>query len=134
MGSKIPQDSEFGRLLRLRTEIRKFMHFTEQLASQAGVQPAQHQLMLAIRGHQDPRGPTIGEACEYLLLKHHSVVELIDRAEEASLVKRHRDSEDGRVVRVSLTAKGVRVLEKLTRAIIDELEAPTHLLHPLWSR
>ena len=54
----------------LRTGLRRFEHWSAEQAASAGLTPAQHQLMLAVRGHPDRRGPTIGEAAEYLLLRH----------------------------------------------------------------
>jgi DNA-binding MarR family transcriptional regulator len=82
----------------------------------------QHQLLLAIRGHADRRGPTIGEVAEYLLLRHHSAGGLIERAETAGLVRRVRDGNDHRVVRLELTDAGLRRLESLTAAHLDELQ------------
>lgn len=78
--------------------------------------------MLAIRGHRDPAGPTIGEAADYLLLKHHSAVGLVDRAEAAGLVRRSRDAADHRVVRLRLTEAGAARLEALSALHLAELE------------
>jgi DNA-binding MarR family transcriptional regulator len=72
-------------------------------ARAAGLTPAQHQLLLAIRGHGDPRNPTIGEVADHLLLHHNIAVDLIDRADAAGLVSRTRDEDDHRVVRLHLT-------------------------------
>jgi DNA-binding MarR family transcriptional regulator len=82
----------------------------------------QHQLLLAIRGHADRRGPTIGEVSNYLLLKHHSAGELVHRADAAGLVHRVRDSEDRRVVRLRLTDAGSARLESLTAMHLEELD------------
>ena len=83
-------------------------------ARAAGLTPAQHQLLLAIRGHPDPAGPTIGEVAQSLLLRHHSTVELVDRAQTAGLVERLADPDDSRVVRLGLTPLGTNRLETLT--------------------
>ena len=79
-------DSVYARLLALRTGLRHFERWSENQARAAGLTPAQHQLLLAIRGHADPRGPTIGEVADYLLLIHNSAVGLVDRAVVAGLV------------------------------------------------
>lgn len=107
--------------------MREFLHWSEQVAHVAGLTPAQHQLLLVIRGSGDKPGPTIGRISEALMLRHHSAVELVDRAQLAGLVERTRDSYDGRVVRVTLTKKGIRRLEPLTIAHIEKLQelAPT---------
>lgn len=114
-------DDTYARLLALRTGLRRFLRWSEQQAHAAGLTPAQHQLLLAIRGHDDRRGPTIGEVADYLLLRHHSVVGLIDRAEAAGLVRRVRDEQDHRVVRLRLTRAGAKRLEALSELHLDEL-------------
>lgn len=115
-------DAVYTRLLALRTGLRHFQRWSEQQAKAAGLTPAQHQLLLAIRGHTDPRGPTVGEVADYLLLRHHSVVGLVDRADEAGLVQRSRDATDHRVVRLRLTDKGAERLEGLSAQHLEELE------------
>jgi DNA-binding MarR family transcriptional regulator len=115
-------DAAYRRLLALRTSLRHFERWSENQARAAGLTPAQHQLLLAIRGHGDPRGPTIGEVADYLMLRHHSTVELVDRADAAGLVTRHRQSDDHRVVRLSLTRSGARRLERLSSLHLEEIK------------
>jgi DNA-binding MarR family transcriptional regulator len=112
-------DADFAELLRFRDGLRRFMRWSEEQARSAGLTPAQHQLMLAIRGRGGD--PTIGDLASHLLLKHHSTVELVDRAERAGLVRRHTDPDDHRVVRLRLTAKGERRLANLSAAHLAEL-------------
>lgn len=114
-------DETYARLLALRTGLRRFIHWSEQQAGAAGLTGAQHQLLLAVRGHPDPRGPTIGEVADYLLLRHHSAVGLIDRADAAGLVVRTRDAADHRIVRLTLTAQGAERLETLSELHLAEL-------------
>jgi DNA-binding MarR family transcriptional regulator len=118
---ELPQDA-YTRLLALRTALRHFERWSEHQARAAGLTPAQHQLLLAVKGHDDPRGPTIGEVADYLLLRHHSAVGLVDRADTAGLVSRTRDPDDHRVVRLRLTAKGTKRLERLSALHLEELE------------
>jgi DNA-binding MarR family transcriptional regulator len=118
---KRPTSKDYELLLQLRTDLRRFLRWTEKQAADAGLTPAQHQLLLAIRGHRDRRGPTIGEVADYLLLRHNSAVGLVDRAEEARLIKRVGDLEDGRVIRLQLAPRGARALERLVRASVEEL-------------
>jgi DNA-binding MarR family transcriptional regulator len=112
---------DFAALLEFRTRLRCFLLWSEQHAKAAGLTSRQHQLLLAIKGHSDRRGPTISELADYLLLRHHSTVELIDRAEEARLVARYRDGDDARVIRVRMRAHGERTLAALTRQHLIEL-------------
>jgi DNA-binding MarR family transcriptional regulator len=115
-------DEDYARLLDLRKALRLFQRWSEEQAKAAGLTPAQHQLLLAIRGHGDPRGPTVGEVADYLLLRHHSTVELVDRADSAGLVTRRRDPDDHRVVRLQVTKMGAKRLEALSALHLEELE------------
>lgn len=115
-------DADFADLLAFRTAMRRFNRWSERQAKSVGLTHAQHQLLLAVRGHADPRGPTIGDVGEYLLLRHHSAVELVNRAEAAGMVVRERDADDGRVVRLRLTAAGERAIDALTSLHLQELK------------
>jgi DNA-binding MarR family transcriptional regulator len=114
-------DADYERLLAFRIGLRRFLRWSEEQAARAGLTPAQHQLLLAVRGSRDPRGPTVGDVAAALLLRHHSAVELIDRAETAGFVIRRSDRDDQRVVRLVLTAEGARSLERLTSLHLDEI-------------
>jgi DNA-binding MarR family transcriptional regulator len=125
-------DADYEDLLTLRTGLRRFLRWSEQQSEENGLTPAQHQLLLAIRGHSDRRGPTIGEVADYLLLRHHSAVGLIDRADAAGLVERVRDSDDHRVVRLQLTAMGTKRLETLSAQHLEELQRLALKLPSAW--
>ena len=124
---------DYERLLAFRTGLRRFLYWSGQQAEAAGITPAQHQLLLAVRGHPDPRGPTVGDIAGYLLVRHHSAVELIDRAVTAGLVTRRPDSEDARTVRIALTTRGRDRLEKLAASHLEELGRLDDELHTLWA-
>lgn len=126
------EDGDYQRLLRLRTSLRQYLHWSEQQAQAVGLTPAHHQFLLAIRGHDDPRGPTISDVAGYLLLKHHSTVELAQRVGSLGLVGRVPDPDDGRVVRLRLTDKGAAALEKLAALHLDELSRLASGLLPMW--
>src|SRR5919197_4593974 len=115
-------DEDYRRLLELRTGLRRCLRWSERQAQAAGLTPAQHQLLLAIRGKPDPRGPTIGEVADALLVRHHSAVELVNRAESAGLVARRPDGDDSRVVRLALTRSGADRLAALAALHVEELE------------
>lgn len=124
-------DAPYAKLLALRTALRRFERWSEQQARTAGLTPAQHQLLLAVKGHPDPAGPTIGEIADYLLLQHHSAVGLVDRAESAGLVTRLRGGDDQRVVRLRLTRDGTKRLQALSRAHVEELSRLAELVGEL---
>jgi DNA-binding MarR family transcriptional regulator len=114
---------EYEQLLDFRTALRRFLNWSEEQARAADLTPAQHQLLLAIKGHPGAAGPTVGELAGYLVSKHHSVVELIDRAVEAGLVERRRDERDQRVIHLVLTQLGERRIEALSRLHLEELRS-----------
>jgi DNA-binding MarR family transcriptional regulator len=124
-------DKEFTSLLAFRTELRRFNHWSESQAKVVGLTHMQHQLLLAIRGHTDPRGPTITEVSEYLYLRHHSAVELVNRGETGGWVSRNRDPDDARVVRLSLTPKGDNAIDQLAEMHLQELRRLAPLLEHL---
>ncbi|MCC6339331.1 MAG: MarR family winged helix-turn-helix transcriptional regulator [Acidimicrobiia bacterium] len=124
---------DFERLLGFRTGLRRFLHWSQEQARAVGITPAQHQLMLAVRGFDDRRGPNLGDLADLLLLRHHSAVELVDRAEAAGLVRRRTDPDDHRVVRVRMTSLGTRRLNRLAALHLAELDRIGDGLDPLWS-
>ena len=120
------EHSEFRALADFRYLIRRFLHFSENAARAEGLEPQQHQTLLAIRASGDPGGPTVGELAGQLLIRHHSAVGLLDRLEERGMVRRTRGAGDRREVRIRLTDAGARKLERLSGAHRAELAN----LHP----
>jgi DNA-binding MarR family transcriptional regulator len=108
-------------LAEFRYQIRRFIHFSEQAARAAGIEPQQHQLMLAIKGLPSTLRPTIRTLADRMQLQHHSVVELIDRLEKAGIVNRSRSEVDRREVLIELSAKGERLLRELSLHHQEEL-------------
>jgi DNA-binding MarR family transcriptional regulator len=122
---------DFEHLLAFRTSLRQFQRWSEDQANAAGLTHVQHQLLVAIKGHPGGRPPTVGDLSGYLLQRHHSTVELVDRAVAGGLVRRVNDPSDGRVVRVRLTALGERRLAELTPAHLDMLHDLAKALNEL---
>jgi DNA-binding MarR family transcriptional regulator len=114
-------DREYEHLLAFRVALRRFLRWSQERAAAAGLTPAQHELLLVLRIHPDPRGPTIGQLASYLLVRHHSAVQLADRAEALGLIRRRRDDDDRRLVRVQLTPAGARRVAGLGAAHLEEL-------------
>jgi DNA-binding MarR family transcriptional regulator len=125
-------DRDYQRLLDLRTDLRRFLHWSEEQARTADLTPAQHQLLIAVRGHPDPRGPTIGEVADYLVLRHHSAVGLTDRTAAAGLVVRNPDRERPGSVRLTLTPLGRERLDALAPLHLEELARLAPTMEALW--
>jgi DNA-binding MarR family transcriptional regulator len=132
-GGAVPRltRDDFEHLLAFRTSLRRFQHWSEEQAQAAGLTHVQHQLLVAVKGHPGDRPPAVGELADYLLLRHHSAVELVDRAATAGLVRRVSDPSDGRVVRVELSPLGEQRLAELTPAHLDELHRLAEVLSQL---
>jgi DNA-binding MarR family transcriptional regulator len=109
-----------GNLAQFRYALRKFLRFSEDAARRSKVTPQQHQLMLGVEGFTGRGSATVSELAEFLQERHHSVVGLVERAEQGGLVRRRADAADRRVVNVTLTARGKRVLLRLTKMHYEE--------------
>jgi Transcriptional regulators len=112
---------DYQALAEFRYQIRRFIRFSEQAARSAGIEPQQHQLLLAIKGLPASLRPTIRTLADRMQLHHHSAVELIDRLEKAGMVNRSRSDVDRREVLIGLSQKGERLLRGLSLYHHDEL-------------
>jgi DNA-binding MarR family transcriptional regulator len=106
---------DYKSLADLRYEIRRFLHFSEEAVRKLGLEPRQHQLMLALKGLPPGTRPRIEELAERLQIRHHSTVELVNRLAARGYVKRQKGENDRREVLLTLTSKGERVLRELSR-------------------
>lgn len=122
-GTKTDLDrSEYQKLEEFRYQIRRFLHFSQAAARDSGLEPQQHQAMLALKGIPNGCSPTIGHLAERLMLKHHSAVELVDRLQSVGLLTRRTGPEDARQVLVQLTTRGERILHGLSLSHRTEVE------------
>jgi len=106
--------SDYRALADFRYQIRQFLHFSEKAARDAGIQPQQHQLMLAVKGTDPATEPTITQIAARMHLRHHSVVELADRLSELGLIRKRRAEKDRRRVLLEITPRGEALLRKLS--------------------
>jgi DNA-binding MarR family transcriptional regulator len=120
---EIQASPDFKAMAELRYQIRRFLRFSENAAREAGIEPQQHQLLLAVRGLPDGLKPTIGVLAERMQLQHHSTVELIDRLVERGFLSRLRALDDRRQVFVKLTHDGEEFLDKLSLHHLQELQS-----------
>jgi DNA-binding MarR family transcriptional regulator len=117
------RDADYAALAQFRYQLRTFLAFSEDAAQRAGLTPQQHQALLAIKGLADSSGASVGDIAHFLLIRHHTAVELVDRMAKLKLIGREADPEDARRVLVKLTAKGEQKLRSLSRIHLDELSA-----------
>src|SRR2546428_1279235 len=108
--------SESRALAEFRHQLRRFVCFSERAAREVGLEPQQHQLLLALRGMPPGVATTIGRLAERLQLRHHSTVELVDRMQARGLVRRAPHAADRRQVVVALSRRGERLLSGLAVA------------------
>ncbi|HEY6881525.1 MAG TPA: MarR family transcriptional regulator [Polyangiales bacterium] len=114
-------NADYRSLAAFRFEIRKFLAFSEQAARSAGIEPQQHQLLLAVRGLSADARPTIRMAAERLYVKHHTVVALVDKLERRGLLARERAADDRRAVLLRLTPEGDAMLRELSALHREQL-------------
>ena len=128
MAKNLPLDDRLRlqNLAEFRYQLRQFLQFSEGCSAEAGLHPQQHQLLLQLAGAPDEVDTTVSYAAERLGLRHHTVVELSKRCEEAGLVQRNQDLNDRRRVQLQVTAKGHRVL----RVLSDDHERELNELGP----
>jgi DNA-binding MarR family transcriptional regulator len=114
---------DYQALAGLRYELRKFQAFSSAAATKAGLTPQQHQALLIIRGFSSPDPVSIGDLAKYLLIRHHTAVELVDRMTKLELISRVVDGADARRVLIKLTREGEKRLQKLSEIHLKELQA-----------
>jgi DNA-binding MarR family transcriptional regulator len=126
-------EQDFGALGRFRFGIRSYLRFSEEAVRSAGLAPQQYQLLLALKGFPGRDWATVRELADRLLLRHHSVVGLVSRAQTQRLVRRSAHPTDGRAVRVTLPPEGERVLARLSALHRGELRRMhAVLIPPIW--
>jgi len=113
---------EYRHLAEFRRQIRQFLHFSELTARSLGLEPQQHQFLLAVHGLPEDAHPTIREIASRLFIQHHSAVELANRLEHLHAISRHSGEHDKREVWIRLTARGRALLRRLAIAHREELE------------
>jgi DNA-binding MarR family transcriptional regulator len=113
--------SDYEDLAEFRYQLRRYTRFSEAAAREAGLEPQQHQLLLALKGLPPDEEPTMSAIAERLQIQHQSAVGLVDRSEERGLVRRRRGAGDRRTVLVELTPEGDRILASLSEAHRAEL-------------
>ncbi|MEP9378712.1 MarR family transcriptional regulator [Aquabacter sp. CN5-332] len=114
---------DYAALAEFRYAIRKFLAFSEEAATQAGLTSQQHQALLTIKGVGAGAGISVGVLAQRLLIRQHTAVELVDRLERSDLVRRMPDAQDKRRVLVTLTGEGEKRLKQLSAVHLDELRA-----------
>lgn len=124
-------ERQWRTLLSFRVALRGFLHWSEAQAATVGLSPAQHQLLVAVRGHPGGEGPTITDVANYLFVRHHSAIGLVERTAALGLVERVDDPDDQRLVRVRLTPLGHERVESLAPAHLEELRRLAPLLDAL---
>lgn len=100
------------RIADLRAALREFESRSDQVARRWGLTPQRYLLLLFVKGA--PEGnerATMTELKDRMKLSPNTISDLVARAEEAGLVVRTPAKHDLRVVHVTLTPEGERLLE-----------------------
>ena len=121
MHARLKERQKLQNLADFRYELRRFLHFSEDRAAEAGLHPQQHQLLLQVSGAPSGAETTLSYAATRLGLRHHTVVELSKRCQDAGLIDREQDQNDRRCVQLRVTSKGQRLLRILSEDHAREL-------------
>ncbi len=125
-GSQVVSRAEYQALAEFRYQLAAFLRRRRNAAQDAGIEPQQYELLLAVKGLPPDKKPTIKQIAEQLALQHHSTVELTTRLVDRGLVKRERSKQDRRSVLLSLTKEGQRTMDQVVEFSLEQLrqEAP----------
>ncbi|MBC3869943.1 MarR family winged helix-turn-helix transcriptional regulator [Undibacterium oligocarboniphilum] len=107
--------NDFEMLAAFRYQLRRFLRFSEEVASQRGITGLQYLLLLQIRGFPGREWATIAELAERLQSHHHGVVALVSRCVKAGLIERRPGQQDRRCVEIHLTSKGAQLVAELAQ-------------------
>lgn len=124
-----PNLRDFRALAELRYQIRLFLSFSEAAARASGIEPQQHQLLLACKGLPLGSFPTVGTLAARMCLEHNTVVQLIDKLQAHGYVTRARSTENRREVLIALTASGEAALTHLSALHREQLRTAGPALH-----
>jgi DNA-binding MarR family transcriptional regulator len=101
-------------LAEFRYQIRRFVSFSERAARAAGLEPPQHQLMLAIGGLPPSKRANLVTLAERMCIDSPACQELIEALLQRGLCRWTANPNDRREALVALTDQGQALLRHLT--------------------
>ena len=119
--------AQYENLAAFRRALRQFLAFSEAVTRDAGVTAQQYQALLAIKARPG-EATCVKDLADELLLQHNAAVQLVNRLADAGLAERTPSAKDRRIVLLSLTDKGQRVLATLAKNHLAELLSDEPLL------
>lgn len=117
------RDADYQTLAQFRYQVRTYLAFSEVAVRRAGLTMQQYQALLAIKGFAGRDAASIGDVADFLLIRPHTAVELMNRMAKLDLISRGADPQDARRVLIRLTTKGEQKLRALSRVHLEELRA-----------
>ena len=114
---------EYEGLSRFRSDLARFLRFSERACRASGITATQYLLLLHIRGFPGRDWATVGELAVRLQASPHGTCALIERCVALDLVSKHRSEEDGRQVQVRLTPRSRELLERIAILHRNELQS-----------
>jgi DNA-binding MarR family transcriptional regulator len=113
---------EYRKLSEFRFQIRRFLRFSEDAARGKGLEPQQHQTLLAVKGAPPGEDTSIAFLAKRMQLAHHTMVELVDRVVDKGLAQRKPSTTDRRSTLVQLTPEGAKVLSDLSVFTYEQIQ------------
>jgi len=104
-----------------RYNLTHFLRVRNRAARELDLEPKQYELLLAIKSTSPDSPASLKQLAAQLHIQHHTMVGLVNRAEESNLVRRVRSLSDRRAVSLEITAEGERALQQLASFSFSEL-------------
>jgi DNA-binding MarR family transcriptional regulator len=105
-----------GRISRLARELEQRL---EPVYREHGLEPGWHDVLATLRRNGPPYQLRPTEFTDQLMLTSSGTTKRLDRLEQAGLITRAPDPSDRRGTLITLTPKGLRLIDSVTKAHLD---------------
>jgi DNA-binding MarR family transcriptional regulator len=90
----------------------------EQLVKRHGLTGTQYNVLRILRG-AEPEGLACKAIGDRMISHDPDMTRLLDRMEKQSLITRERQTDDRRVIKTRITARGLEILKKLDAPVLE---------------
>lgn len=112
---ELPEQEAYLNLVRT---FHRLASIEDRVMREFDFSPAQYNVLRILRGIGG-EGASCSVIRDRMIARVPDITRLIDRLEQRGYVTRHRGTPDRRVVRVRITDKGLKLLERMDEPILD---------------
>lgn len=120
--------SALGIAIRIEKLAKLLQRETAKRLAEIGLKPWEYDVLAALRRQGKPYSLPASELAKAALLTAGAMTTRIDHLEEQRLVRRSPDPDDRRGVRVTLTARGSRIVDAAIEARLSAAESSVDVL------